>query len=111
MTGIAEDYDAVFELIEEALDKLSRADPKHELLRYRKMRLGDKLYKAYVARFGKKGISAGEHRGAEAQTYMHAQYFLALRTALGKDVTISPKQEPIIPSSVPDEDDDPELPF
>jgi hypothetical protein len=106
MTGIAEDHDAAFDLVNEALKKLQEKDPQHELLQYMKMCYGDEKYKAFEERFGKKGLTEEQRECQEAETYTLAQYFVALRKALGEEPA-PPQAEAV---AVRDEENE-KLPF
>ena len=112
MSDIADDAVSVAEMIQEAAQRLHAKDPKHELLGYLQNMDDDGVYAAFVERFGKKDIPECKRSSIAHTTWMHAQYLVALRVALG-EVPVAALVEARpgnVPPCHPDHDDE-SMPF
>ncbi len=112
MTGIAEDNDALMELIRGAMERLCEKDPKHELLTYIVHIQDEAVYATFVDRFGRKDVPANQRSNALNVGWMWAQYLVELRKALGEHVHSSdPKSVHPPPISIENRDEEIRIPF
>lgn len=65
----------------EAAATLRKKDPNHELLRYSDQASNHEVWKDFLERFGKPGLSDEEKQSYPAMAYVYAKYYIALREA------------------------------
>lgn len=111
MTGIAEDADAVLEMVGEAARRLHAKEPEHELLEYLKGMDDDTVYASFVERFGKKDVPEHLRGNATNTAWMYGQYLVALRIALGELPTTPPAPVKAEPRTYQEDYDDTPIPF